>query len=253
MHPLSSLTAALAILLLAGCAASGPIAYVGGTQLPQTFRRQVRQVQQLNYLLALPTGFETGTDQRWPLVLFLHGAGESGTNLNAVALHGPPKFARDGRPLPYILVSPQCPAGRVWNTEELLGLLDDVSARLPVDTRRVYVTGLSMGGYGTWMLAARAPERFAAVVPICGGGDRVLTRLYNDAQKAAVKTLGIRAYHGARDNVVPLEESQRMIAAFKRAGNDGADLIVYPDAGHDSWTQAYDDPALWQWMLARSR
>ena len=125
----------------------------------------------------MPKAAAAEPSKRWPLVLFLHGAGERGTNLNAVAVHGPPKLVAAGREFPFILASPQCPSGQVWNPTTLLALLDELQASLPVDGRRVYVTGLSMGGYGTWELAVKHPERFAAVAPICGGGERIRTLL----------------------------------------------------------------------------
>ncbi|HMO65954.1 MAG TPA: PHB depolymerase family esterase, partial [Verrucomicrobiota bacterium] len=131
----------------------------------------------LNYLLHLPAGYVAGATRHWPLMLFLHGAGERGTNLARVKVHGPPKIAETNAAFPFILVSPQCPPGDRWDPHALLALLDSVMAKHAVDPERVYVTGLSMGGYGTWALAAAAPERFAAVAPICGGGDPIAVRL----------------------------------------------------------------------------
>jgi predicted peptidase len=133
----------------------------------------------------------------------------------------------------------------------LIALLDELQATLPIDPRRVYVTGLSMGGYGTWELAVKHPERFAAVAPICGGGERIRTLL--PARQEALKTLGVWAFHGGKDNVVVPAESERMIEAFKRAGNATVKYTVYPEAGHDSWTRAYNDPALFEWLLGQSR
>jgi pimeloyl-ACP methyl ester carboxylesterase len=157
----------------------------------------------------------------------------------------------NGKEFPFILASPQCPPGQVWNSTTLLALIDELQASLPVDARRVYVTGLSMGGYGTWELAVKHPERFAAVAPICGGGERIRTLL--PAQREALKTLGVWAFHGGKDNVVVPAETERMVEAFKKAGNESVKHTVYPEAGHDSWTQAYNDPALFEWMLQQSR
>ena len=222
-----------------------------GRQTAQEFRREIRTEHRLNYLLYVPKAAAAEPSKRWPLVLFLHGAGERGTNLNAVAVHGPPKLVAAGREFPFILASPQCPSGQVWNSTTLLALLDELQASLPVDGRRVYVTGLSMGGYGTWELAVKHPERFAAVAPICGGGERIRTLL--PAQREALKTLGVWAFHGGKDNVVVPAETERMVEAFKKAGNESVKHTVYPEAGHDSWTQAYNDPALFEWMLKQSR
>jgi predicted peptidase len=130
--------------------------------------------------------------------------------------------------------------------------VDEVIKEQNIDSSRVYVIGLSMGGYGTWALAARYPDRFAAVAPICGGGETIGVLLADAKRKAAMKTLGIWAFHGAKDPVVKLEESERMIAAYKRIGSD-ARLTVYPEAQHDSWTETYVNRELYTWLLSHSR
>ena len=222
-------------------------------QLQQRFTHREVTRHELHYLLAFPEGYEKSAKKRWPLMLFLHGAGERGTNLTKVAVHGPPKLIEQGTKLPFIVVSPQCPNGEIWDDATLLALLDKLIAKHRVDPKRVYLTGLSMGGYGTWSLATKHPERFAAVAPICGGGERIRLLLMSDSQRKALKTLGIWAFHGAKDSIVPLEESERMIKAVKAAGNSAAKLTIYPEANHDSWTQAYNDPALFAWFLKYSR
>lgn len=221
-------------------------------QTPLKFRQQITRTAELDYLLYLPEGYKP-TGEPWPLMLFLHGAGERGTNVQKVAVHGPPKLIKAGAKLPFIVASPQCPDGRAWRDDELLALIDDLSAKLNVDASRIYLTGLSMGGYGSWSLGTKYPERFAAIAPICGGGEQIPILLASREKKAAMKTMGVWAFHGAKDNVVPLEESQRMIDALKRAGVSEVKLTVYPDAGHDSWTQAYTEPEIWNWFLAHRR
>ncbi|MBN8249903.1 MAG: prolyl oligopeptidase family serine peptidase [Verrucomicrobia bacterium] len=222
-----------------------------GAQVPGTYRAVVTRTNQLDYLLYLPKGYDSDAAKTWPLVLFLHGAGERGNDLQKVAVHGPPKMAAAGTEFPFLLVSPQCPEGQVWDDRVLIGLLDELQARYRVDPRRVYVTGLSMGGYGTWALAQRHPQRFAAVAPICGGGERIRALL--PAQQQALKTLGVWAFHGAKDNVVVLAESERMVEAFRKAGVSDIQLTVYPEAGHDSWTQAYNEPEFFNWLLKHQR
>jgi len=217
------------------------------------FETTITRPVRLGYLLAAPKGYDAASTNRWPLLLFLHGAGERGTNLSLVSVHGPPKLVKQGRDFPFLVLSPQCPAGETWNEDALLALLDDVTARHRVDTNRVYLSGMSMGGYGSWNLAARQPERFAAVAPICGGGPMVEVLLAEKRQKAAIQSLGIWAFHGAKDSVVPLEESQRMVDAFKRIGCNDTRLTVYPDADHDSWTVTYENPQLYEWLLAHRR
>jgi predicted peptidase len=113
-----------------------------------------------------------------------------------------------------------------------------------VDPDRVYLTGLSMGGYGTWSLAAAHPERFAAIVPICGGG--------NPADAAKLASLPVWVFHGAKDPTVPLERSKEMVEAIKSAGGNPR-FTIYPEAGHDSWTETYNNPELYQWLLEQKK
>lgn len=218
-----------------------------------SFTKTITRTVQLNYLLFIPEPAKTDRSKKWPLMLFLHGAGERGTNLWLVTKHGPPKIVREKPDFPFILVSPQCPAGETWSSDALIALLDDVLERLPVDKSRVYLTGLSMGGYGTWNLATFYPERFAAVVPICGGGDPVRVVLADGARAQALKTLAVWAFHGAKDPVVGLDESRRMVEAFKRIGCQEVEFTIYPEAGHDSWTETYNNPKLYEWLLKHKR
>ncbi len=215
-------------------------------QAARNFEHQISRTETIDYLLALPEGYsENG--EAWPLVLFLHGAGERGSDLERVKLHGPPKLIAAGQSIPAIVVSPQCPQDQWWNAyaETLLALLDEVTATYNVDADRVYITGLSMGGFGTWDLASREPDRFAAAAPICGGGMMI------SAYRIGT-SLPVWAFHGEADSVVPVEESQRMVDAMQRRGGN-ARLTVYPGVDHDSWTQTYDDPAFWEWLFAQSR
>jgi predicted peptidase len=222
-------------------------------QQPQSFSGKITRKVSARYLLFLPEGYATEKKQRWPLLLFLHGAGERGTNLNLVRVHGPPKIVEQKPGFPFIVVSPQCPAGQRWDNDVLLALLDDIQKRYRVDRKRVYLTGLSMGGYGTWSLGLTHPERFAAIAPICGGGDPLVLLLPDPKKTAAVKSLGIWAFHGAKDPVVPLRESERMVEALKRFGCREVEFTVYPDAQHDSWTESYANPKFYDWLLRHER
>lgn len=211
-------------------------------QQEKQFEKEITVKVKLKYLLFLPEGYEQG-DKKWPLILFLHGAGESGDNLSKVKIHGPPKIVEKKADFPFIEVSPQSP-GRGWNVDALKGLLDEVMHDYRVDRDRVYLTGLSMGGFGTWSLAAAHPEYFAAIAPICVGG--------NPSDAAKLKSLPIWVFHGAKDEVVPLDRSQQMVDALKEAGAD-VKFTVYPDAHHDSWTETYDNPKLYDWLLEHKR
>lgn len=211
------------------------------------------QSASVKYLLFLPKGYEAGSETRWPLMLFLHGAGERGDNIWKVTTHGPPKNVAHQPEFPFILVSPQCPDGEIWSTDILLGLLDEVIGGFKVDTNRVYLTGLSMGGYGTWDLGLSHPERFAAIAPICGGGDLLNVLLLDEHRKQALKSLGVWAFHGGKDMTVPLDESRRMVDFLKKIGVQDVRLTVYPEASHDSWTETYNNPELYQWLLSHQR
>lgn len=251
--------------VLSGCVSStsskadagrtgGAVLQIGsgdGRLVESGYTEVVVRTNRLQFLLSLPAGYDSDPGKRWPLVLFLHGAGERGTDLKKVAVHGPPKLVGQGKEFTFVLVSPQCPEGEVWDPEALMGLVDAVQAKLRVDPKRTYATGLSMGGYGTWALASKYPDRFAAVAPICGGGERIRSLL--PAKREALKTLGVWAFHGGKDTVVVPSESERMVEGFKRAGVTDIQLTIYPEAGHDSWTAAYNDGALYEWLLKHSR
>jgi predicted peptidase len=222
-------------------------------QTAEQFRFQKTLSAKVNYLQFLPKGYDARGERRWPLILFLHGAGERGTNVWRAAIHGPGKQAAAQPDFPFILISPQCPEQQIWSKEVLLALLDEIIAKHAVDTNRIYLTGLSMGGYGTWDLGLSYPEKFAAIVPICGGGELITALLASRDKAEAVKSLGVWAFHGGKDPVVPLSESQRMVDALKKGGVPDVKLTVYPEAGHDSWTETYKNPELYDWLLKHSR
>ena len=222
-------------------------------QQVRKFSKEVTRAVALDYLLFLPKDHTAQPEKRWPLILFLHGAGERGSDVWRVAVHGPPKIVRDKPDFPFIVVSPQCPAGRRWADDEVLALLDDVLERYPVDRQRVYLTGLSMGGYGTWSLGMSHPARFAAIVPICGGGDPLKALLPDPQNVQALRSLPVWAFHGAKDPVVKLAESERMVDALRKFGCKEVELTVYPEAQHDSWTATYANPKLYDWLLSHRR
>jgi predicted peptidase len=225
-----------------------------GKQLPQSVTVHVGEKDApkdvtIRYLLFVPKDY-SASGKKWPLMLFLHGAGESSNDdLSKVKVHGPPKIVESKPDFPFVVVSPQSPPprmiGRAFDPEQLIQLVDHVEKQLNIDPERVYVTGLSMGGYGTWRLAARYPERFAAAVPICGGGEP-------EKLAKGLSKVPIWAFHGAKDNVVPPKESEEMVDAVKRAGGD-AKLTIYPDANHNSWEATYDNPKVYEWLLEHRR
>jgi predicted peptidase len=244
-------------LWFAACVSTGVMAAadLDASQMQTTkeFKFTKTVTARLNYLLFLPKGYEPKGEKRWPLMLFLHGAGERGTDVRKVATHGPPKIVAERPDFPFVVVSPQCLEGQTWSNDILLGLLDEIAANYAVDGTRIYLTGLSMGGYGTWSLGLANPERFAAIVPICGGGEMITVLLSSEEKKQAWKTLGIWAFHGGKDPVVPLEESKRMVEALKKVGVPEVKLTVYPEAGHDSWTETYKNQEIYDWLLKHRR
>ncbi|MBQ3454172.1 MAG: prolyl oligopeptidase family serine peptidase [Thermoguttaceae bacterium] len=201
----------------------------------------------LNFLLFIPKCESAKTEAGFPLLLFLHGAGERGDNIEAVKVHGPPMLVEtDAKEVwPFVTVSPQCPEEKYWSPQQLLELLDYLEANYPIDPDRVYVTGLSMGGFGTWMLLALAPDRFAAAAPICGGGDP------DEAGK--MLDVPIWVYHGGSDSVVPVELSEAMVKAIWEKGGDKIKLTEYPGVDHNSWTQTYANPEFYKWLLKQNR
>jgi predicted peptidase len=217
-----------------------------GTQQAHTFQWQGKGArrEKLHYLLYLPADYDTldlQPSKRWPLMLFLHGAGERGDNLKLVMRHGPPRLVKEGQQFQFIIVSPQCPKNEFWTGKGALlaALLDEIKNNYAVDSDRMYLTGMSMGGYGTWALAIAYPDRFAAIAPVCGGG--------NPLKVCAIRSVPVWCFHGAEDDIVPLEESQTMVDALQTCGGN-IRFTIYPHTGHDSWTQTYANPLLYAWF-----
>lgn len=198
-------------------------------------------VKEIKYLLYIPPKYSG--DDPWPLLIFLHGAGERGDDLDLVRKHGPPKEIDDGRELPFIVVSPQVETGEWWSPSTVVWLLKELQGKLNIDPDRVYLTGLSMGGYGSWDTATRHPDLFAALVPICGKGDPTMVE--------RIKHIPTWIFHGAKDTVVPMKHSEAMYDALEQYGN--ARFTVYPEADHDSWTETYGNPRLYEWILMQKR
>lgn len=214
-------------------------------QQAAAFSREIRRQVGGQYLVALPKGYEAGSGKRWPVIIFLHGSGERGDNLELVKVHGPAKLVEEGQELPFIVVSPQCPRGQWWQVDVLNALVDEVLERYEADPDRVYLTGLSMGGFGTFGLGLMHAERFAAIAPICGGGEQDWVRPEHAA-------LPVWVFHGAKDVIVPPSESEKMIEALRAVGNE-VRYTLYPEADHDSWTETYSNPALYEWFLSHKR
>ncbi|KNC97369.1 dienelactone hydrolase [Spizellomyces punctatus DAOM BR117] len=244
------------------------------------------------YLLSTPPQYEEDSSKKWPLILFLHGAGESArggqNDLEFVKRHGIPKLVtayeliQAGKPpivhvpdlkaakktvdeeepdaasLPvpeetaklvaetFITVSPQVDLtkGYGWNAHVLEHLLNEIEDTYRVDASRIYVTGVSMGGQGTWNIALHNPQRFAAIAPICGGTDTLRLGL--------IKHLPVWVFHGVLDNIIPITESEQAVEALQEHGGK-VKYTSYPRAKHDSWTETYNNPEVVKWFLEHKK
>ena len=200
----------------------------------------------LPYAVYLPEGYETDTEKEWPLVIFLHGAGERGNDLQAVYRHGPLREVREGRTFPFIVIAPQIEAPHYWAryAETLNAMLDGWLQEYRVDKARVYLTGLSMGGTGTWMWGMMNPERFAAIMPICGTG--ICWCAGN------LQSVPVWVFHGDVDEIVPIAESYSMVERLQACGGDVM-LTVYEGYGHDCWTDTYRREDVYAWLLSHTK
>lgn len=192
------------------------------------------------YAIRVPKNWRTGL----PIIFQLHGAGERGERPEQVEVHGFANILTEAREVDCILIQPQCPEGTFWVAQipKLLQFIKRISEKYQCDQDQVYLTGLSMGGYGTWYTAMAYPEMFAAIAPCCGGGM---------AWNAGVLTMPVWAFHGAQDDVVAVEETLAMVKAIWRSGGN-VRMTIYDDCGHDAWNKAYSEELL-QWLLNQKR
>lgn len=233
----------------------------------------VKHCDSLPYNLLVPNTFKNNTNDslsvkynndKYPLVLFLHGAGERGNDNEVQIIHIKSLFENvsNQNKYPCFVVAPQCPKEYKWVDVDwaakkslipkhaswplfsTMDLLDYLIEKYPIDTSRIYVTGLSMGGYGTWDIISRCPNKFAAAVPICGGGDENMAK--------EIKHIPIWAFHGAIDNLVPVERTRNMIEAIKKAGGNPK-YSEYKGVRHGSWVKAYKEKQLLEWMFAHKK
>ncbi|MGD1000451.1 MAG: prolyl oligopeptidase family serine peptidase [Candidatus Brocadiia bacterium] len=209
-------------------------------------KRRTGNLTPLQYFVRMPRGADHGEAKKCPAIIYLHGAGDRGWDVAELAFSPIVKYAGGRKDFPFIVIAPRCPAAGWWPNlvPEMEDLLDEIIAKYPIDTERIYLTGLSMGGYGSWRLAAEHPDRFAALVPICGGGDpRYVER---------IKDLPIWDFHGAKDPTVSIEQSYEMVAALRKV-HGRVHFTVYAEAGHNCWDRAYNTDELYSWMLRQAR
>lgn len=237
----------LAVLLLAGGCVTNQKENAAHTPVVTELITKSMTVggQELKYGVYVPSDYDA--KKKWPLIIFLHGMGERGSDgvLQTQVGIGP-AIQKNPERFPCIVVMPQCPKSSVWNDRHDI-IAESIARSLAdynIDKSRIILTGLSMGGYGTWSYGAAHVSRFAALLPVCGGGKP------EDAPKLA--KVPIRVYHGGADDVVKPELSRAMFEAIKRAGGDIA-YTEYPGVGHNSWDLTYGDAQVIEWMLAQKK
>ncbi|HEY6332382.1 MAG TPA: alpha/beta hydrolase-fold protein [Blastocatellia bacterium] len=219
------------------------------------------------YRVYLPTGWSS--DRKWPVILYLHGAGERGDdNMQQIDVGLGPAIKQHPDRFPFVVVFPQCPSDYWWSQPEMEEVatkaLDSATKEFNGDTRRTYLTGISMGGYGAWDLAEKNPGKFAALAPVCGGivPPPYLRSLFTsppvdesgDPYLTAARRIGktpVWIFHGGSDPTVPVSESRQMNAALKAIGGE-VKYTEYPGVGHNSWDEAYAEPDLPVWLLSKS-
>ena len=209
------------------------------------FKKSFTQEVSSHYLMDLPKDYDEKTG--WPLLVFLHGYGQSGDDLQIVRENGPPKLFGEGKQFPFVLASPQCPTGFYWRGNVVIGLIDHLTESYSIDPNRIYLTGLSMGGYGTWQISHEYPERFAAVAPVCGGG-LFVSPYFMDR----LKNLPVWAFHDKRDDVIPYQESFSMVEGVNAAGGN-AKLTTFDEGKHNISEEAYNNDELYDWFLKHSK
>ncbi len=226
-------------ILLQSCAAQSKSRLIDASQ--ETITKEV-----FDYYLYFPENYEVDSEEKFPLLLFLHGGGESGDSLVAVKRNGPPKLIARGKQFPFLILAPQNPHKRKWwNTAAVIQLLDNIITEHNVDTKRVYLTGLSRGGGAAWEMVVQYPEKFAALAVVCG-----MTPL--PYASWIDKKMPIWVFHGEEDKSIPISESETMVDRLLSMGYD-VQFTKYPGVGHDSWIQAYNTEELYEWFAEQAR
>ncbi|MGE7778078.1 hypothetical protein ACQKLP_25410 [Chitinophaga sp. NPDC101104] len=196
--------------------------------------------QVTDFLRQLPATYNDNPNKKWPVIIFLHGVGERGNDINLVKRAGLAARAAQDPNFPFIVISPQCKASSWWDVPSLEVLYEQVVKEYKVDPSRIYLTGLSMGGYGTWSWALSKPDRFAAYVPICGEG--------TPSKACVLKDKPVWVFHNADDPTVPVKGSRDMVNAIRSCGGTLVKYTENATGGHNAWTKAYNDPALYTWL-----
>lgn len=216
---------------------------------PALVQQEVYGSGALNYLLFMPANSTAMEQGKYPLILSLHGIGERGNDLQQLKRDGLPRGLDGNTTFPFIVISPQCPVSTEWYYDRtdtlLIKLLDQAIAKYPIDVKRIYLTGYSMGGIGTWDLALRHPDHFAGLLPIA-------SRAEGSWNICVLKPVPVWAFHGAKDEVVDVLKAETLVKALRDCGGN-VKLTIYPEAGHDAWTRTYNDAKIYDWLLQQRR
>jgi len=211
-------------------------------EVKANFAKEIKVKLEMQYVLQLPTNQK----EKFPLIVFLHGSGERGTDLEIVKNHSPFTY-QSLINQPVAILAPQCPENVWWDTNTVYQLILDISSKYNVDKTRIYLTGLSMGGWGTWKLAEEHPELFAAVAPVCGPVDRLF-----QFEIEKLKNMPIHIYHGALDDVVDPNQSIEIYQKLIKI-NPTAQLTIFSNDNHNSWDSTYSNPEFYKWLLAQHK
>ena len=229
----------LSVLFLSGCAGQRQSQLIDGEL--QTITKE-----NLQYYLYYPKNYDTKESEDFGLLLFLHGGGESGAELEEIKKNGPPKLLVEGKEFPFLVLAPQNPHKRKWwNIHAVNQLLNEIVETNRVDPKRIYLTGLSRGGSAAWDLAVQYPDKWAALAVVCGMTPVPYAHWID-------KKLPIWVFHGDQDKVISVEESDEMVAKLKEMGYE-VKYTRYKGVGHNSWTQAYTTDALYEWMAKQKQ
>jgi len=211
-------------------------------EIKGNFSKEIKSKIELNYILQLPKNQK----EKFPLLVFLHGSGERGTDLELVKSHSPFTYQHLIKS-PVAILAPQCPANMVWDTNAVYELIIDITTKYNIDKSRIYLTGLSLGGWGAWKLVQEHPDVFAAVAPVCGP-----KYIFMDEDFIKLKNIPIHIYHGAVDDVVTPDNAILMQQELKKV-NANSELIIFSNDNHNSWDSTYSNPEFYEWLLAQHK
>lgn len=230
------------ILFLVAISYFGQIPTSFSQEIKGNFKKEIKTTIDIRYVLQLPENQKV----KFPLMVFLHGSGERGNDLEMVKNHSPFTY-RNLMKTDVAILAPQCPENTWWDSNEIYELIKSIASTYNVDKSRIYLTGLSMGGWGTWKLATEHPELFAAVAPVCGVTD---IEIYKNVE--VLKNTPLHIFHGALDDIVAPNMSIEVYQKLKKV-NPNCNLTIFPNDNHNSWDSTYSDPKFYEWLFAQKK